>query len=369
MAGEEKFRGPAGDPGPADPQGQGGTGDSVIDAYVALPLQVACHAVQDARDAAEARARMMASLDRLEGQIRASKAFIGPDCRLVVLPEYFMTGFPMGDTIAGWAAKACIRPDGPEYERMGEICRRAAVYLAGNAYELDPAFPELYFQTSFILDDRGKVVLRYRRLNSMFAPTPHDVWRRYLDVYGYEAVFPVARTPLGRLAAIASEEILYPEVARCLAMRGAEIFVHSTSETAGPGDSPKDVAKRARAFENCAYVISANSAGIRNTPIPAASADGGSKVVDYTGHVLAAAGAGESMSAHATIDLRALRRQRRRPGMLNMLARQRFELYAPSYASFSFYPPDTMLHGAVERKHFLDRQCETIRRLEEMGIV
>lgn len=369
MAGEDKHGDPAGVPGSTGAGGQAATGELPIDAYVALPLQVACHAVQKARDAEEARALMMASLDRLEDQIRASKAFIGPDCKLVVLPEYFMTGFPMGETIAGWAAKACIRRDGPEYARMGEICRRASIYLAGNAYELDPAFPELYFQTSFVLDDRGQVVLRYRRLNSMFAPTPHDVWRRYLDLYGYEAVFPVAPTPLGRLAAIASEEILYPEVARCLAMRGAEVFVHSTSESAGAAEAPKEIAKRARAFENCAYVVSANSAGILNTSIPAASADGGSKVVDYTGHVLAAAGAGESMAAYATIDLRALRRQRRRPGMTNMLARQRFELYAPSYASFSFYPPDTMLRGAVERKHFLDRQCETIRRLEEMGVV
>lgn len=369
MAGEGEHQGPAGGPEPAGSGQQAAFGDSAIDAYVALPLQVACRAVREARDAAEARALMMASLDRLEGQIEASKAFIGPDCKLVVLPEYFMTGFPMGETIAGWAAKACIRPDGPEYARMGEICRRASIYLAGNAYELDPAFPELYFQTSFILDDRGQVVLRYRRLNSMFAPTPHDVWQRYLEVYGYEAVFPVAHTPLGRLAAIASEEILYPEVARCLAMRGAEVFVHSTSESAGGTDTPKDIAKRARAFENCAYVVSANSAGIFNTSIPAASADGGSKVVDYTGHVLAAAGPGESMSAHATVDLRAVRRQRRRPGMTNMLARQRFELYAPSYASFSFYPPDTMLRGAVERKHFGDRQRETIRRLEAMGII
>ena len=37
-------------------------------------------------------------------------------------------------------------------------------------------------------------------------------------------MFPVAKTAIGNLAAIASEKILYPEVARCLAMRGAEIF-------------------------------------------------------------------------------------------------------------------------------------------------
>ena len=50
----------------------------------------------------------------------------------------------------------------------------------------------------------------------MYAPTPHDVFSRYLDIYGLEGVFPVARTEIGNLAAIASEEILYPEIARSL---------------------------------------------------------------------------------------------------------------------------------------------------------
>ena len=104
-------------------------------------------------------------------------------------------------------------------------------------------------------------VLRYRRLLSMFAPSPHDVWDRYLDHYGLEGVFPVADTEIGRLAAIASEEILYPEIARALAFRGAEVFVHSSSEIGSPLGTAKDVAKRARAWENMAYVVSANTAG------------------------------------------------------------------------------------------------------------
>ena len=53
-------------------------------------------------------------------------------------------------------------------------------------------FPDLYFQTSFIINDMGEVILRYRRLISMFAPTPHDVLSQYIEVYGADALFPVA---------------------------------------------------------------------------------------------------------------------------------------------------------------------------------
>jgi len=340
-----------------------------LESYMALPLQVACRAVNKARDRSEAREIMMQTLERLEGDISGSKRFIGPDCKLVVLPEYFLTSFPVGDTIEGWADKAAIEMDGPEYAKLSEISRKASIYLSGNAYEVDPDFPGLYFQTSFIIDDAGKVVLRYRRLNSMFTPTPHDLWDRYRERHGLEEIFPVARTPLGNLAVIASEEIRYPELARCLAMRGAEVFCHSSSETFGEELSPKNVAKLARAQENMAYVVSANTAGIFDGPVPPGSADGGSRVVDYHGHILSKADTGESMAASASIEIRALRRYRRRPGMQNMLARQRFELYAESYAKHSFHPPNTMLKAKPTRELFLETQKQTIKRLQEMGVI
>jgi predicted amidohydrolase len=340
-----------------------------IDSFRALALQITCHAVNQARDRTAAASLMQKTIDRLAQQIAASIAFIGSDCRLIVLPEYILPGFPLGESLAVWAEKACLEMDGAEYEALGKIAQKHNIFLAGNAYELDPNFPGLYFQTCFAIEPSGSIVLRYRRLNSMFAPTPHDVWDKYLDCYGLEGVFPIAKTAIGNLAALASEEILYPEVARCLAMRGAEIFLHSTSEVYGKERSPKEAAKISRAVENMAYVVSANTAGIANIPIPAASADGGSKIIDYRGIVLAETATGESMAAFADIDLAALRRYRRRPGLNNLLSRQRFELYAESYSQSHFYPANTMLEQEVDRKHFLQAQQGTIERLAALGII
>lgn len=339
-----------------------------IESFRALALQVTCYAVNQAPDRTEARLLMQKAIDQLAQQIAAGVAFIGSDCRLVVLPEYFLTGFPMGESLVDWSDRACIEMAGPEYEALGQIAQAQGIFLAGNAYELDPHFPGLYFQTCFVIDPGGSIILRYRQLNSLFAPTPHDVWDRYLDCYGLDGVFPVARTTIGNLAALASEEILYPEVARCLAMRGAEIFLHSTSEAYGPR-TPKDAAKVTRAVENMAYVISANTAGIANTPIPLASADGGSKIIDHRGLILAETGSGESMAAFAEVDLAALRRDRRRPGVNNLLSRQRFELYADSYRQFHFYPPNTMLNGEVDRTHFMQIQQATIEYLAKLRVI
>jgi len=291
----------------------------------------------------------------------------------VVLPEHFMTGFPQGASVAAWQARACIRPEGREYEALGRIAQDAAVYLSGNAYEIDPYFPELYFQVSFVLDDAGNVILRYRRLISMFSPPPHDVLDAFLDRYGADALFPVAATPLGRLACIASEEIVYPEIARALALRGAEVLCHSSSEMGSPRPTPKNIAKRARAFENMVYVVSANSAGVRGTPIPAQSTDGHSQVVDYTGRVLAEAGPGESMGGYAAIDVAAQRAARRRPAMNNVLARQRPELFASAYAGAMVYPANTLLdRGRVtvpDRDHYQNVQRAAIEHLQRHGII
>ena len=203
-------------------------------AYGAAALQLTVHSVNRCPDRESARIRMNATIAHVAEKVRGTKRWAGPSLKLVVLPEYFLTCYPQGESVAAWADKAALEVDGPEYDALAKIAQDNKIFLAGNAYETDRHFPGFYFQTCFVIDPAGKVVLRYRRLNSMFAPTPHDVWDKYLDLYGLEGVFPVARTEIGNLAAIASEEILYPEIARCFAMRGAEVFVHPTSESGTP---------------------------------------------------------------------------------------------------------------------------------------
>ena len=341
--------------------------------YIALALQLTCPTVNKLSNE-DTRRAMLAYIEKMGYHVAGSKGLVGRDIRLVVLPEYFMTGYPLGETIPGWAAKAAIAPDGVEYEALSKVAQDNDIFLCGNVYETDSNFPDIYFQTCFVISPSGDTVLRYRRLISMFAPTPHDVWDRYLDLYGIDAVFPVADTEIGRLACCASEEILYPEICRAHALRGAEVILHSTSEVASTELTPKDIAKRARAIENIVYVVSCNTGGVADSPIPMNSVDSMSKVIDFHGRVLASATIGESMVANAEIDLSALRRYRRRTGMPNVLARQRLELFAETYANNSIYPANTLLdsngrHVVPERAHFLQTQRAAIDRLVEQELI
>jgi predicted amidohydrolase len=345
--------------------------------YAAVAMQLTAQSVERCAGRAEARSQMLAMIGALAPKIRASSIFItqygGAPVRLVVLPEYLLTSYPGRISIPDFAHKAALDVDGPEYDALGKIASEQNIFLSGNAYETDAHFPGLYFQTSFVIAPSGKVILRYRRLNSMFAPTPHDVWDKYLDIYGIDGVFPVAKTEIGNLAALASEEILYPEIARALALRGAEILLHSSSEIGSPIETPKLIAKRARAFENTAYVVSANTAGISHTALPIASADGNSVVVDWKGNILAQSNAGETFTAFADIDLAALRAARRKPGMTNMLSRQRSALFASTYSTDSHQQANSLIENGIvktpDRDHFKRVSEATIARLAKDGLI
>ena len=344
-----------------------------LERYTALALQTRCDTVNKL-DKSAARAAMLQTIGRISEQIRGSSVLTGPSLKLVVLPEYFLTGYPVGDTIEGWADKAGIAVDGPEYDAIGAMAQKHGLWIAGNVYETDEHFPGLYFQACFLMSPAGNVELRYRRLISMYAPTPHDVWNKYLDIYGIDGVFPVADTELGRLACCASEEILFPEVVRAHTLRGAEVILHPSSEVSSPDLTPKEIARRARAIENLVYVISANTAGVYGEGIPAASVDGMSKIVDFKGRVLASAATGETMAAHAEIDLAALRANRSKPGMPNYFVRQRLETVAATYSGGPVYAANSLLNddgnvSVPDRAHFIDAQRRTIESLFERGVL
>lgn len=339
--------------------------------YKALALQTECKAVNRCNDKTEARTVMRESLARIRGQLFSAKAFHGPDLKLVCMPEYFLTSFPAGETAEQWREKAAIDKDGEIYAAIGQLAADTGLYLGGNLYERDPAFPELYFQASTLFAPSGELILRYRRLISMYGPCPYDVMDKYLDTYGFESLFPVAETELGRIAMLASEEIRYPEITRILACNGAEVLLHPSSEASSTLMTPKNVAKIARAQENQIYVVSANSASITGSGLAPQSTDGRSQIIDDRGLILAETPGGESITACADIDIAASRYRRQRNGMWNMLARQPMELYAQAFAKMDFHGPGSLRDGSnpPAKDFYKKRQDVVIEKLIKRGVI
>lgn len=318
----------------------------------------------------EARHTIKASIERIREQVLLARHWM-PSCRLIVLPEFTLTGAPlMGETIAEWTEKAAIDPEGDEFDSIRSIARDASVYLAGHAYERDKHFPGMFFAATWLISPTGERLLTYRRMHSTITPSPYDVWDKYLDIYGIDGVLSVAQTELGGIAVIPCQEIVFPELSRALALRGAEVLLHPTSEVSGPMLKKHDVARRARAIENGFYVVSANSAGYANS-LFGDSADGGSEVIDYLGNVMTKAGQGESMVANCELDLGGLRRARGRAHVENLLSRTMTQLWAQEYGRHDVVRPNALndSESSEDARFYAQQQRHVIERLVEADVL
>ena len=191
----------------------------MIQPWQATCMQVYCNLVNSARNRDEAMTIINRSLDRWVTLIRGTAR--GGGRQLLLFPEFCLTGFPLTETAKEWIDKACIEIPGPITERLQREAQSAKIWIGANAYERDPEWPGRYFNTSFLIDPSGNVVLKYRRINTVQTGSPHDFMDRYLDRYGIEGTFPVAKTDLGNIAMMPCGEIMYPEAARMFMFRGA----------------------------------------------------------------------------------------------------------------------------------------------------
>jgi predicted amidohydrolase len=315
-----------------------------VEPWRATCIQMVSEVASDAPDRAAAWAIIERNLAHAIALIEA--ACDGPTPpRLVVLPEFVFQGPPRATPVSQWIERACTTLPGPITEPLAELARRRGIYIAGNQFEVDPLWPDRYFNASFLLDDAGAVILRYRRINTASWTSPHDILDAYREAYGEEGIFPVAETPLGRLAIFPCGEVNVPELSRVLMLRGAEVLLHPSNE---PISLRAECAKVARAAENMCYLVSANVAGGIGFSVGGVEQGGCSQVVDFLGNRLVYEQDPAETTVSAVIDIAALRTARRDTGMGNMLLRSRFEMYRDYYAAAAFYPPNALLEKPFE---------------------
>ena len=339
----------------------------IVEPWRATCIQMNSAVASDAPDREAAWAIIDANLSHAITLIEAACDGPAPP-KLVVLPEFVFQGPPRATPVSQWIEKACATIPGPITDRLAELARRRGIYIAGNHFEVDPRWPDRYFNSSFLLDDQGQVILRYRRINTASWTSPHDILDAYREAYGEEGIFPVVDTPLGKLAIFPCGEVNVPELSRVFMLRGAEVLLHPHN---GPVTAPSEAAKTCRAAENMCYLISANVAGGIGFSADGKELGGHSRIIDYRGNDVAADNsAAESTAATAIIDVEALRAARRDKGMGNMLLRSRFEMYRDYYAKADFYPANGLSGGAFETYSELTPiQDQAIDNMTRAGVI
>jgi predicted amidohydrolase len=240
-------------------------------------LGVFCVQRASSLDPAENRAALDVVAEICAGRSR-------PD--LVVFPEVFARDFGTpGSDVAPYAEPL----DGPFVTRLAELAREHEVTLVAGMFEVgdDPARP---YNTLVVVGPDG-LVASYRKIHLY-----DSFGYRESDRLGAGALEPVVVDVQGwQVGLMTCYDLRFPELARALVDRGAQLLVLPAAWVAG--DLKVDhwrTLLRARAIENTVYVAAAAQ--------PAPRYCGHSLIVGPDGQVLAEAADGDGESAAATLE-------------------------------------------------------------------
>ncbi len=257
--------------------------------------------------------------------------------KLVVLPENilrheFDTKDP-NQTQADRVATAVTIP-GDETDALAEKAKQYKTYICTSIHEKDPKYPEYFLNTAFIMNPKGKIILKYRKINPWI---PLELSMSPHDIPNYEEpMFPVVETELGNLGCYVCYDQFFPEVARQLTFNGAEVLLKPTIFPPYPqhmANEPYDwytIVNKMRSIENVVYGINANGAKYGN-----------SMIVDYLGRTIAKGSQHQQMTIGATIDVQALRDYRNKAKLHNMPHQVRTECY--TYLNEPMWPKNKPL--------------------------
>ena len=259
--------------------------------------------------------------------------------KLLVFPEMSLTGgYSGGPYVKNFVENGCAYIPGEETDKIAEKTAEHDVYIVGHCYERDDAFPGAFFNCSWIMEPDGKVLSKYRRIHTGVAVSPDEIFDDYIKKVGWDGLFPVVDTPLGKLAALPCNEINFPEIARMFGLQGVEIIAQcdgsgAVDPTLSTASSPVGVGfqinRRARAIENQCYVPRANRTD--------------AEIIDYYGRTLArSSGPGEQI-VKAPINMYSLRKRRAEFGA--SITRLRTHIFAHFYETITTWPPNQFIDG------------------------
>lgn len=128
--------------------------------------------------------------------------------------------------------KIAFELPGPESELIGQRAKHYGCYIAFGCYVRDKDWPNHVINMSVIMGPDGEVVSKQWKARNilgafggigLIGTTVYDVLDRFVEMYGWDATLPVARTDIGNIAmtAVGLEPMLY----QALALKGAEILV------------------------------------------------------------------------------------------------------------------------------------------------
>lgn len=202
---------------------------------------------------------------KAEGFIREAAA---RGAKLVVLPELFRSRyFCQSEDAANFALAEPV--PGPTTDRLAELAAALDVTIVASLFERRA--PGLYHNTAAVLDGKRGYIGKYRKMHIPDDPRYYEKFYFTPGDLGFRT-FPTEAAELGVLVCW---DQWYPEAARLVAMRGAELLIYPTAigwhpeEKAEYGERQHaawETIQRSHAIANGCFVLAVNRVGFEPSP-------------------------------------------------------------------------------------------------------
>ena len=183
-------------------------------------------------DAVDNRQRLKEKIQQLAAQ----------GAELVVLQELHNTlYFCQEENVAGFNLAEPI--PGPSTEFFSQLAREHGVVIVTSLFERRTA--GLYHNTAVVIDSDGHIAGRYRK---MHIPDDPAYYEKFYFTPGDLGFRPI-KTSVGTLGVLVCWDQWYPEAARLMALRGADILIYPTAIGYESSDSADEQERQRMAWQ------------------------------------------------------------------------------------------------------------------------
>ncbi len=158
---------------------------------------------------------------------------------------------------------------GPVTDAYAEVARECGIVLVTSLFERRAA--GLYHNTAVVYDTDGSIAGKYRKMHIPDDPAYYEKFYFTPGDLGFEPI----DTSLGRLGVLVCWDQWYPEAARMMALKGAEMLIYPTAIGYESSDTPDEqqrqreawmTVQRGHAVANGLPVVTVNRTGHEDDP-------------------------------------------------------------------------------------------------------
>lgn len=188
---------------------------------------------------------------------------------------------------------------GPSTEYFGALAKRLGVVLVTSLFERRAA--GLYHNTAVVFEKDGTIAGKYRKMHIPDDPAYYEKFYFTPGDLGFEPI----DTSVGRLGVQVCWDQWYPEGARLMALRGAELLIYPTAIGYESSDTPEEqtrqreawvTVQRGHAVANGLPVVAVNRVGHEPDP------SGQTRGITFWGNTFVAGPQGEFLAQASTAE-------------------------------------------------------------------